>query len=231
LDTPVPAISVTRLPATPQQRRVVLVIAILLLVAFAIAAPFGGAKLPQFVSFNPSVQSIVFVTDLITAIFLFAQYRISTSRAMLALATGYLYTALIVVPYTLAYPGSFTGLLNAGPQSSAWFYYFWIDGIPLGAIAYALLIISGRDAGLNQGSVRAAIFCSVAIVIALVCGITWLCTAGIRLLPPMMEGDHYNYVVTAICTPLSILLAVVAMVLLWSLRQSILDYWLMLVML
>jgi signal transduction histidine kinase len=231
MDTPVAAISVTRLPATPQQRRVVFVIATLLLVAFGVAAPFGGAKLPQFVSFNPAVQSIVFVTDLITSIFLFAQYQISTSRAILALATGYLYAALIVVPYTLAYPGSFTGLLNAGPQSSAWLYYFWIDGIPLGAIAYALLIIADRDASPNQGSVRHALFWSVSLVIGLVCGITWLCTTGSWLLPPMMEGNHYNYVVTYICTPLSILIAVIAMALLWFLRESILDYWLMLVML
>lgn len=47
----------------------------------------------------------------------------------------------------------------------------------------------------------------------------------------MMEGNHYNYVVTEICTPLSIMIAVIAIVLLWSLRRSILDYWLLLVML
>jgi signal transduction histidine kinase len=231
LDPPVAAISVTRLPATPQQRRVVIVIAVLLLLAFAIAAPFGGEKLPPFVSFNPVVQSIVFVTDLVTATFLFAEYQVTASRAFLALAIGYLYTALIVIPYTLAFPGSFTGLLNSGPQSSAWLYYFWIDGIPLGAIAYTICVIKDRKTGPRTGATRSAIIWSALLVVALVSGITWLCTNGIWLLPPMMEGDHYNYVVTEICTPLSILIAVIATALLWSLRQSILDYWLMLVML
>lgn len=231
MDAPVAAISVTRLPATLQQRRTVIAIAALLILAFAIAAPFGANKLPQFVSFNPVVQSIVFVTDLVTAIFLFTEYQVTTSRAVLALAIGYLYTSLIVIPYTLAFPGSFTGLLNAGPQSSAWLYYFWIDGIPSGAIAYSLLAITDRRTSPRRGAARSAIIWSVLLVVALVSGIAWLCTNGIWLLPIMMEGNHYNYIVTELCTPLSILIAIIAFGLLWSVRQSILDYWLMLVML
>lgn len=231
MDTHVTPLDVTRLPATLPQCRTTLVIAGLLLVAFAAAAPYGGVKLPQYVSFNPTVQAIVFATDLITSVFLFAQFRISKSRAILALAVGYLYAALIVIPYTLAYPGSFTGLINAGPQSSAWLYYFWIDGIPVGAIAYALLIIADTGAKAVRRSVRSAIYLSLLLVIALVCGFTWITTSGIWLLPPMMDGDRYTYVVTAVCTPLSILIALIAIVLLWSIRQTILDYWLMLVML
>ena len=65
----------TRLPATAQQRRGVFIVASLLLVAFAFAAPFGSAKLPQYVSFNPVVQAIVFVTDFITAVFLSCNIR------------------------------------------------------------------------------------------------------------------------------------------------------------
>lgn len=231
MDTPVAGISITRLPATQPQLRVVVVVAALLLLSFGVVAPFGGTRLPQFVSFNPAVQSIVFVTDLITSIFLFAQYRIIASRAIFALATGYLYTALIVIPYTLAYPGAFTGLLNAGPQSSAWLYYFWIDGIPAGAIAFAIFTIADRNASPKLGSAGFAISWSVLSIAGLVGGITWICTAGSWLLPPMMEGNRYTYVVVYICTPLSILMTVIAGALLWSLRQSILDYWLLLVML
>lgn len=228
LDRPAATISAIRLQATPQQRRTVAVLAALLLAAFAWVAPFSGAKLPPLVSFNPVVQSIVFVTDFMTAVFLFAQYEVSRSRASLALAIGYLYTAIIVIPYTLAYPGSFVGLINAGPQSSAWLYYCWIDGIPAGAIAYALLMLADRK---TQGSVRTAIGCSVAFVIVLVCAFTWLSTTGIWLLPPLMDGNRYTYVVTAICTPLSIGLVIITIALLFYVRKSILDYWLMLVML
>ena len=41
----------------------------------------------------PSLDAIVFVTDLVTAVLLFAQYSISRSRSLFALATGYLFTA------------------------------------------------------------------------------------------------------------------------------------------
>ena len=40
-----------------------------------------------------------FVTDLITAVLLFAQLSIFYSTALLVLASGYLFTALIVIPH------------------------------------------------------------------------------------------------------------------------------------
>jgi hypothetical protein len=57
----------------------------------------------------------------------------------LAVAIGYFYTVVIVIPHILAYPGAFPVLLSAGTQSSAYLYFFWINGTALGAIAYALL--------------------------------------------------------------------------------------------
>lgn len=132
-------ISLSNVPATSLQRGVVFAVAAVLLAAFAITVPFAGVQLPPFVSFNPSVESIVFVNDLVTSILLYSQYAITRSRAILALAVGYLYTALIVIPHMLTFPGAFTGLLGAGPQTSAWLYYFWSAGTPMAVIAYALL--------------------------------------------------------------------------------------------
>ncbi len=228
LDRPAATISAISLQATPQQRRTVVVLAALLLAAFAWVAPFSGAKLPPFVSFNPVVQSIVFVTDFMTAVFLFAQYEVSRSRANLALATGYLYTAIIVIPYTLAYPGSFVGLINAGPQSSAWLYYCWIDGIPAGAIAYALLMLADRQ---TQGSVRTAIGWSVAFVIV----------HSLRL----HLAQHHGYLVAStpdgrqplyLCRyrdlhPAVDRSGIITYCIVVLCRKSILDYWLLLVML
>ncbi len=225
-----PLVSLSNLPATQQQLRFVLAVAASLLAAFVIAAPFGNMPLPEFVAFNPTVEAMVFVNDLVTSIFLFSQYAISRSRAIFALGIGYFYTALIVVPYALAYPGAFTGLLNTGPQSSAWLYYFWIVGTPLGAIPYALLGAEDRTNSTNQGSARSAIAWSVALVMGLVCGLTWLSTTGSWLLPTLVEGTRYTYEVIYVFTPLSILITVIAVALLWFHRRSVLDYWLMLVM-
>ena len=49
----------------------------------------------------------MFVCDSITAIILFAQFSILRSRAILVIASGYLFTALILIPWILAFPGVF----------------------------------------------------------------------------------------------------------------------------
>ena len=196
-----PHVSLSSLPATPPQRRIVVIVAVLLLAAFAVTAPFAGVQLPSFVSFNPAVEAMVLVNDLVTAVLLFSQYSISRSRAILALAVGYLYTALIVIPHILVFPGAFTGLLDAGPQSSAWLYYFWTAGTPLAVIAYALLDGADRTGSANVGSPRNTIGWSIALTIALVSGLTWVTTAGHWLLPSLMSGDRYSNAVVYVANP------------------------------
>jgi signal transduction histidine kinase len=225
-------VSLSSLPPTPQQRGIVYAVAAVLFAAFGITAPFADAQLPSFVSFNPSVEAMIFVNDLVTSILLFSQYSINRSRAILALATGYFYTALIVIPHALTFPGAFTGLLAAaGPQTSAWLYYFWTAGTPMAVIVYALLSNADGTSSANEGSTRSVIGWSVALVIGLVVGITWIATAGHQLLPSLMSDDHYSNAVVYIINPLAVLIAAIALALLWSRRRSVLDYWLMLVML
>jgi signal transduction histidine kinase len=224
------AVSLSEVPATSGQRRIVFAVAAILLAAFALTVPFADLQLPPFVSFNPSVESVVFVNDLVTAVLLFSQYATTRSRAILALATGYLYTALIVIPHILTYPGAFTGLLPAGAQSSAWLYYFWSAGLPVAAIVYVLL---GNDDRANRAIARSSqstIASGVALVICLVSGITLLAMAGDALLPSLVAAGHYSNTTVYILNPLAIFLTGVALVLLWSRRRSVLDYWLLLVM-
>src|SRR6202043_1280557 len=104
----------------------------------------------------PSYESALAINDLITAVLLFAQFSILRSRALLVLACGYLFTAAMVVVHVLTFPGLFspTGLLGAGPQSTAWLYMFWHGGFPLTVIAYALTFQSRGDA--PAGGLRAA---------------------------------------------------------------------------
>jgi hypothetical protein len=109
--------SLANQPATSQQRRLVVLVAALQVVAFGFAAPFAHIPLAQVNAFIPTLEGIIFVNDIITSIFLFAQYSIFPSRAILVLAAGYLFTALIVIPHALTFPGAFapTGLLNCRP--------------------------------------------------------------------------------------------------------------------
>src|SRR5258705_1739568 len=171
------------------QRRLALAVALALLVAFFIpAGPLSTIQLAQWYSFIPTYAVAVLVVDAITAVLLFAQFYILRFRALLVLAVGYLFTALIVIPWMLTFPGAFapTGLLGAGLKSTNWLYILWHAGFPMFVIAYA----SSKDADpakrLSQGSAGMAILSRVAMTAPVACVGTFLVTAYDPLLPGLM---------------------------------------------
>ena len=90
-----PLVSLANKPATVQQRQFALVVAVLLFVGLAVAAPFADTPLAEVPAVIPTVQGMIFVNDLVTSTILFAQYSTVPSRAFLVLANGYLFTALM----------------------------------------------------------------------------------------------------------------------------------------
>ena len=128
-------------PPSLRQRQAALATAAMLIVAFAALAPFAAVRLLRIDSFVPAVEAIILLTDLATAVLLFHQFSILRMRALLWLASGYLFSALIIIPHILTFPGAFyrTGLLGAGPQSTAWLYTFWHFGFTVAVIGYACL--------------------------------------------------------------------------------------------
>jgi hypothetical protein len=88
----------TELPPTRRQTRATIAVVLIVIVAFAVVAPFSGRQAATLNAFFPSLDAIVLVTDLITAVLLYAQFSISRSRSLLVLASGYLFTAFIVMP-------------------------------------------------------------------------------------------------------------------------------------
>src|SRR6266404_2774922 len=81
------------------QRWLALAVVLALLVAFLITAgPLSTIQLARIDAFVPAYATAMFVTDSITAVLLFAQFSILRSRALLVIASGYLFTALVVIP-------------------------------------------------------------------------------------------------------------------------------------
>jgi len=129
------------LPAGRSQRQAALFICVALLVSAAVAAPFASVPLGHLDAFIPISQTLIFVNDLITSALLIAQFSIVRWRAILVLASGYLFTALVDVTQLLTFPGTFTstGLFGAGLQTTGWLYEFWHAGFPIAVIAYVVL--------------------------------------------------------------------------------------------
>ncbi len=210
-------------------------VALLCVAVFVAVLPYARVPLAQLPSFVPVYESTLILNDLITAVLLFGQFAITRSRAMLALAGGYLFTAATAVGHMLSFPGLFApgGLLGAGPQSTAWIYMFWHAGFPLFVMAYALLkvreerepdrfgprMLTGKA---MVGMVTAVLGASAACVA--------LATAGEHLLPAFMIGNHYAPAQQLIAGG-TWLLCVAALTVLWRCKPHLtLDIWLMVVL-
>lgn len=163
---------------------------------------------------------------------LFAQFSIPRSWALLGLSSGYLFTALIVVSWTLTFPGVLgpNGLLNAGIQSTPWIYILWHAGCPVFVTAYALLKNDGSTKRLWNGSVRVAILSSVAVVLGIVCAATLLVTVGGGLLPRLRLDTIRLARGWLYAAAFAATLNVFAIGVLWVRRRSVLDLWLTVVM-
>src|SRR2546423_3806396 len=116
------------------QKWLALAVVLGLLIVFVLitVGPLASIRTHAVAAFVPAYATAMFVCDSITAILLFAQFSILRSRAILVIASGYLFTALILIPWILVFPGVFgpTGLMG-GMQSTSWLYFLQHAGFPL----------------------------------------------------------------------------------------------------
>lgn len=215
------------------QRRLALAVVLALLVVFLLAAgPLSRVVLPRIDPFVPIYATAMFVNDTLTAVLLFAQFSILRSRALLVISGGYLFTALMLIPWILTFPGVFapSGLLDAGLQSTAWLYILWHSGFPLFVIAYALMKDADPAKRLWGGSVGAAIVSSVVMVAAIVAAVASIVTADDPRLPRLMLDTVRLSALWPYAAGFAALLSVLAFLVLWIRLRSVLDLWLMVVM-
>ena len=217
------------LPPSQLQTRLACGIVVTMLVLFVVTLRYVNVQLPRVDAFIPIHAITTLINDLITAILLFSMYSIVRRRALLVLASGYLFTSLI----ELTFPELFspTGLLGPGLQTTAWLYTSWHIGSPLILIIAVLLKDSDSKPGESRGSPAAAVGLSIAVATATVCGLTWITIAGDRFLPRIVQPDgiHLNQILASSLSGLIMVLAGGALALLWIRRRSVLDLWLMVV--
>ena len=218
------------LPPSEKQVRLALGVAAALLVAFAVTIPFVNTQLPRVDAFIPVLETAIIINDLITSALLFAQFSVTRRPALLVLASGFLYTALIVIPHMLSFPGAFApgGVIGGGTQTTAMLYYFWHIGSPMAVIAYVFLNNLDDKTSLSQRSPSVAIGWSVASTIVLVCALTWIATSKNSLMPTIfIDGVKMNAVPHLVGGLLLAFLTAIALALLWFKRRTVLDLWLL----
>lgn len=223
-------------PAGRRETRWALAAVLVSAVIFLVAVPFGKTPLAQVPVFIPVYVSSLVICDLITAALLFGQFSVLRSPALWVLAGGYLFTASITLAYALIFPGLFAlqGLPTAGPQTTSAMYMFWHAGFPLVVITYARLKPKAFAINLSQQGLRAsavvAILCTVAGVLAVVCGFTLFATWGHAYIPVFLEGDRTTDLGRIFLIGIW-MLSLAALVVLWRRKpHTVLDVWLLVVM-
>ncbi len=229
-----PARLLSSAPASRHERRLAWGVVAVSLLAFVLAAAWARQPLTPFWAFIPIYESALVVNDLITAVLLFGQYGITRSRALLALACGYLFTAAAAVAHAMSFPGLFTptGLLGAGPQTTAWLYMFWHAGFPLFVVGYALRRGRPGDVLPDARGTRTTGCLAALAVLAAAATLTLLATGGQALLPALMAGQRYAPAMIFVISAVWLASAAALAVLLWRRRPfAVLDLWLAVVML
>ena len=184
------AILLSAQPASRSQRRIAFGVILLLLIGFVATLPFAWIQGPPVPSLILVLHTILAINDLITAVLLFGQYTLLRSRGLNILAGGYLFTALMSVPYLMSFPGAVSGpALIYGDRSAPWLYVAWHAGLSLAIIVYASLPdrLGARDQDSNVRATIAGTTLTAAGAAAVIACFTIL---GRDWLPPTGTGRH-----------------------------------------
>jgi PAS domain S-box-containing protein len=224
-------IFLSTLPATNRDRTIALGVVLVSAVFFGVTLPFSRVQLPPVPAFVASYQSALAINDLITTILLLSQFSLLRSRALLLLASGYLFTAIAAIVHGLTFPNLLTptGLFNAGPQTTGWLYMVWHGGFPLFVLGYAALKDKGGGREI-KGSVRQAIVWSIIAVFAAMAAAIYVVTELHHLLPALLKGNGYTPALYGAALTVSFLNLVALIVLALRRPHSVLDIWIMVVL-
>jgi signal transduction histidine kinase len=217
-------------PPTRNQIRFGLGVVVLLFAILLLILPVRDVRLRQVDAFIPIVDSIMFVGELITATLLYAKANVYRSRALVVLASGYVFAALMAMAHVLTFPGAVApaGLLGAGLSTSVWIATCWRATIPLSVILYVGLRRSDRAADPARERKAPNFGLGMFAAIALAAAIILLTTAGHDLLPPILADRRQAIQANLISSSLvSIALTIAALSWLFRTRHSILDMWLL----
>jgi signal transduction histidine kinase len=219
-------------PGAMQKRLALAVVLALLIAIWSAAGPFSNTHLGRIDAFIPAYTTAMFVTGSITAIVLFAQFAILRSIALLLIATAYLFTSLMLIPWMLTFPGVFApmGMLGAGLQSTPWIYIVSHVSFPFFVIAYALLKEGEPARWLRRGSAMLAILSSLICSVVVACVATYVITALDARLPRLvLDPIHLSPLWPRVAAGL-VALDIVALATLWLQSRSVLDLWLKVVL-
>ena len=183
-------IVIATMPASARQRKIAFGALGVLAVVVIVTLPFASIQSARVEGFIPGIQTVMYVADLLTAVLLFAQYAVQPQRAVLVLASGFVFSGLFAFLHTLSFPGAYApaGLIGDGRNSAGWLFTFWHATFPLAVIIYTLSKDRAETEKQPGLSTRVTIGLTIACVVAATTGLTWVATRFAGYLPSLFES-------------------------------------------
>jgi signal transduction histidine kinase len=222
----------SNLPPSRAQKWLALVVVVVMLVGFFIAAgPLSRIQTSRVAAFVPAYTTAMVLSEAITAVLLYTQFAILRTRGLLVMSSGYLFAALMPISWILMFPGVFVPeVLIGGIQSRAYIYFFWHAGFPIFVIFYALLKDAEPSERFWRGTVSAAITLSIILTVSVVLALAVFFSVESSLLPRVeLDPLRFSPLWLYFAVPMASLI-ILALVVLWIRRRSILDLWLIVVL-
>lgn len=226
-------VSLTHVKADQKDKRNGVIIGVILALLFFALVPFAKIPLTPYPAFIPAYEAALLIIDIITAVLLIGQYWQLRLPVLLALAGAYLYDAALVIPHGLTFPGVITktGLLHAGPQTTAYLYEFWHGGFPLIILLYVWLHKYRPTAvSMQNRAMYFMVMCGAIVGATIV--LTTIAVNADTLLPSLLMPDAtytaaFLYIVGSVW-----LMSFAAFVVILRTRRpySVIDMWLLVVL-
>src|SRR5215470_10742067 len=131
-------VQIDRISARSSPANSALTISITFICTYAIFAlaviPFAGNPGPEIPGIASLFVAIVFATELSTSFLLFVHFRANPHWSLLILGSAFFYSALMMVPHLLTFPGAVLPsqtLVGGSRQATGYIFVSWINGFAL----------------------------------------------------------------------------------------------------
>src|SRR5215510_15678433 len=152
---------------------------------FALAViPFAGYPGPKAPAISLLFGATVFATELPTSFLLFVYFRANPHWSLLILGSAFLYSAFMVVPYLLTYPGAVLTdqtLVGGSPQAPPYLFVSWVIGFALLTFVSVIFETSATRHQFALERVDRAVCTAVSAVSVVVLSVTLIA---------ILLGDH-----------------------------------------
>ena len=223
------AITLAETPATRTHRHAALIVCLAFAGVTALFAPFASGDWPNVPAFFPAYQTLTAFCYALTAWLLFGDYRHGGRPSTLVLASGALWTALILVAQLLSAPGMVgPQRVIGGDQTTIHLWMWWHLGPPLFALAYAFVQkrFPGRPSDADERrTISTLTFSGTAFSFF---GVLLFVTRFHDSLPVLNHGADFSLIVATGVAPFVTLLSAAAAGAVWAVTRgrTVLSLWL-----